>query len=485
MTPSPLYSRRAFLALAGVGLLVGCTPIAGPVPDSSAESSPMPTAPGATTVQALIASKSFFVAHRGSGDNWPEHSLTAYRSALKAGADAIEISVCATADGVLICHHDLSGARTLGVDRKISDLTWSELKELRIDARTWLGPQTPLEPVSRLEDVLQAVGDDALIFIEDKQGTNTRALLDLLDDQPRSRERFVWKQWAPASQVAMAKERGYLAWGYFDTEQFGQLTDFAENFDILGVPTQIDDDSLALVIASGLPVMCWEVHFHAERERLDRLGVAGKMCSNVPYLVGGVVGDSDDFRSGQRAAGDLPSGFESAGWHAQPGIDAEHAVLRVQSDGSRSYLMGSMGAPRRKSKAFDVSVRWPDKVPESGGVGVVFAAVSDAPGGDGNRGTTDGYELVLSGDGMLRIMERVVGRTGAVLVEQQGTPPQAGAVVSLHVDLDSTRIRAERADDATVLDLDDSRWRGPWMRLFKDYESSIAVEFSQVKSVLS
>ena len=46
------------------------------------------------------------VAHRGSNDEEPEHSLAAYLRAIDEGADAIECDVRLTADGTLVCVHD-------------------------------------------------------------------------------------------------------------------------------------------------------------------------------------------------------------------------------------------------------------------------------------------------------------------------------------------------------------------------------------------
>ncbi|MFJ4044391.1 glycerophosphodiester phosphodiesterase [Microbacterium sp. NPDC089987] len=428
----------------------------------------------------MLSSKSFFVAHRGSGDNWPEHTLTAYQSALEAGADAVEVSVCATSDGVLVCHHDLSASRTLGVQRNIGEMTWNEISQLHVDARTWLGPDTPLEPVSRLEDVFAVLRKDVLIFIEDKQGSNTRALLDMMDAQPRSTERFVWKQWAPAKQIAMVKERGYAAWGYFDSEQMGRLDEFAARFDALGVPTQISDDELTRVVATGTPVICWEVHFNSEVARLNRMGVAGKMCSNIPYLTGDKRSSSDDFRSGRRAAGDLPSGFQRLGWHAQPAIIPERGAVRVQSGGQRSYLMGSLARPGLTLASMELTMRWPDKAPDAGTAGVVFGLTADAPGGESERGDSSGYEVHLGADGTLRVLERDAGRVGTVLGEQLGAAPRAGEKVVLRIDAEGARIRIRRLGSPASIDVTDARWRGPWIRLFKDYESSLAVEFSDI-----
>ncbi len=182
MAPSPI-SRRGFL-IGGLStvVLAGCSapPRASRTPSETIPAAPSPSgapspsrAPIPLDVRELIGRPRFYVGHRGSGDNWPEHTLAAYRNSLQAGAEAVEISVCSTSDGVLICHHDLSGARVLGVDRKIADMTWSEVSARSVDARSWLGVNTPLEPVSRLEDVLRELDPNTLVFIEDKQGTNT------------------------------------------------------------------------------------------------------------------------------------------------------------------------------------------------------------------------------------------------------------------------------------------------------------------------
>jgi glycerophosphoryl diester phosphodiesterase len=470
-------TRRAALALGGLVLLTGCAPSPRLKPSPSAKPAK------ARSVSDLLSSESFYIAHRGSGDNWPEHTLTAYRSALAAGADAVEVSVCATADGVLVCHHDTSAARTLGVDRDIADMTWAELREMRVDARSWLGADTPLEPVSRVDEVLETLGDDVLVFIEDKQGTNTRALLDLMDAQPRSKSRFVWKQWAPAKQVALVKEHGYHTWGYFFAEQMERLDEFAGTFDALGVPTQLGDDDLSRVVATGKPVICWEVHFHSEVVRLERSGVAGKMCSNIPYLRDARTSGADDFASGRRAAGDLPSGFDRLGWAAQPALIPGRDALRMQSGGPHSYLMGSLAKPGRSLVDAGVSISWPDTVPPAGTVGVVLALTSDEPGGQGERGQASGYELHIASDGRLQLRERIEGRGGRVLAEAPSNAPRAGEVIEVAVAMDPQRIQVQcgRAN----LEVIDERWRGPWIRLFKDYDSSLPVDFSGVSATLA
>ncbi|MGX5769695.1 glycerophosphodiester phosphodiesterase [Microbacterium trichothecenolyticum] len=492
MTPSPI-SRRGFL-IAGLStaLLAGCTAVPGsrsapttaaPSPSPTLSPSPTPSRPAApSSIPELLARERFYVGHRGSGDNWPEHTLTAYRNARAAGADAIEISVCATSDGVLVCHHDLSAERVLGVDKKIADMTWSELSALQVDARSWLGVNTPLEPVARLEDVLRELGPEVLVFIEDKQGTNTMPILDVLDAQARPTERFVWKQWAPAAQVRAAKERGYRAWGYFDEEQLDRLDDFAATFDILGVPTGASDQLIQQVVGTGLPVMCWEVRFHDQVERLARLGVTGMMCSNVGYLVDGRPSDRDAFATGRRAAGDLPSAIDTLGWSSQPAFVPSRESLRIQSARATSYLMGSLAAAGKRLRRLDVTIAWPDAVPPSGAAGVVFALSGDGPGGQGERGDATGCQLTLDGSGTIAIAPYERGVTGSPVSTGKVEAPAEGSAVRLRIDVDDDHVRVT-VGERTALEavLEASALRGPWVRLFKDDKTDQAVEFSGLR----
>ncbi|MDQ7876673.1 glycerophosphodiester phosphodiesterase [Microbacterium sp. QXD-8] len=493
MAPSPI-SRRGFL-IGGLSTMVlaGCSapPRASRDPSATIPAAPSPSgtpsssrAPIPFDVRELIRRPRFYVGHRGSGDNWPEHTLAAYRNSLQAGAEAVEISVCSTSDGVLICHHDLSAERVLGVDRKIADMTWNEVSALRVDARTWLGGKTPLEPIARLEDVLRELGPDTLVFIEDKQGTNTGVLLDLLDAQARATERFVWKQWAPASQVRAAKERGYIAWGYFDVEQIDRLDEFATTFDILGMPVATPDEVIRQVVATGIPLMCWEVRFHDDVERLAGLGVTGLMCSNVRYLVDGRPADRDSFATGRRAPGDLPTAIDTLGWSAQPAFVPERAALRIERADATSYLMGSLAAPGKELGRLDMTIVWPDAVPPGGAAGAVFALTGDAPGGLGGRGDADGYQFSLHVDGMISLARFEHGVTGPDLATGAVEAPTAGEPVRIRIDMSDDRLRAtvdgEEPIEAKVTMSDG---RGPWIRLFKAYASNEAVEFSEVRVV--
>jgi glycerophosphoryl diester phosphodiesterase len=91
------------------------------------------------------------VAHRGASGHRPEHTLDAYRTAIRMGVDDIELDLVATRDGVLVARHDLELSTTTDIAHRpdlahlrrthvvdgvaqrgwfVQDLTVAELKTL-------------------------------------------------------------------------------------------------------------------------------------------------------------------------------------------------------------------------------------------------------------------------------------------------------------------------------------------------------------------
>ena len=128
------------------------------------------------------------VAHRGASGYRPEHTLDAYRTAIRMGADAIELDLVPTADGVLLARHEnelslttdvaehpgLAHLRTTKVvDGETftgwfaEDLTLAEVKTLATrERRPGLRPGNTVhdgrEGVPTLTEVLAMVGAEAL-----------------------------------------------------------------------------------------------------------------------------------------------------------------------------------------------------------------------------------------------------------------------------------------------------------------------------------
>ncbi len=74
----------------------------------------------------------FVVAHRGFARGVPENTLSAFRKAIEAGADMIELDVQETRDGVIVVLHDRDLMRLVRDPRAITDLTYAEARRIQL-----------------------------------------------------------------------------------------------------------------------------------------------------------------------------------------------------------------------------------------------------------------------------------------------------------------------------------------------------------------
>ena len=86
------------------------------------------------------------IGHRGASAIAPENTMAAFREAIAAGADGIEFDVRLTRDGVPVVIHDSTLHRTAGSPQRIADLTWAELKSIKVGS--WFARKKNLPPGS-------------------------------------------------------------------------------------------------------------------------------------------------------------------------------------------------------------------------------------------------------------------------------------------------------------------------------------------------
>ncbi|MDH6125780.1 glycerophosphodiester phosphodiesterase [Kitasatospora sp. GP82] len=86
--------------------------------------------PSEITVSAPSSRQVLAVAHRGDPYRYRENTLASVESALAAGADAVEVDVQLTRDGVPVVLHDRTLERLWGDPRRIGSVTLDQLAEL-------------------------------------------------------------------------------------------------------------------------------------------------------------------------------------------------------------------------------------------------------------------------------------------------------------------------------------------------------------------
>lgn len=109
------------------------------------------------------ALEGLYIAHRGlHNDEIPENSIPAFLMAAAKGY-AIENDIHITADGEIVVFHDGTAKRMCGVDKKIEEMTFSEIRELRL--------KNTNEKIPTLRECLDALEGRVPLLIEFKCDT--------------------------------------------------------------------------------------------------------------------------------------------------------------------------------------------------------------------------------------------------------------------------------------------------------------------------
>ena len=103
------------------------------------------------------------IAHRGAPRQRPENTLSSFALALEQGADAIELDVHATGDGVVVVHHDPVPRARATTDalrgRPIAQMTHADLRGFVVGED---------ERIPTLDEVLALVRGRATAYVEIK-----------------------------------------------------------------------------------------------------------------------------------------------------------------------------------------------------------------------------------------------------------------------------------------------------------------------------
>jgi len=75
------------------------------------------------------------IGHRGNRAHAPENTIESFAQAIAAGADAIELDVHMSADGIPVVHHDPTLARTTSASGEIARMSFADLRRADAGAR--------------------------------------------------------------------------------------------------------------------------------------------------------------------------------------------------------------------------------------------------------------------------------------------------------------------------------------------------------------
>lgn len=236
------------------------------------------------------------IAHRGASGRAPENTIRAFELALEEGADALELDVHVSADGVPVVIHDPGLARTTGVQAMVAELPLERILEADAGARfspdggrsfpfRGQGIRIPL-----LTEVLEAFPEVPCI-VEIKSSAASEAVrrtilehraadhcvlmsfeaaaLDLFRDVP-------WLTGATSADAQRLMKRALM----------GRVPE-ATGYAALSLPERHHGFPLPIALitraarAMGKPVHIWAIDSPQRARRLWRKGVAG-IVTNYP-----------------------------------------------------------------------------------------------------------------------------------------------------------------------------------------------------------
>ena len=228
----------------------------------------------ATTVSTIsMLRPPLRIAHRGMPRRERENTLPSFSAALAAGAQGIELDVHATADGIVVIHHD----PITSAGAEIATTLWSELNGAH-------GPSIAGAAIPSLAAVCDLVADRAELFVEIKGEGIEEAVTRVLDGK---RGTFAIHSFDHATIGRLARARVPYRLGLlFGDSVDGAVERMAEYGAADAWPHRslIDRPLVERIQRSGGRVIAWTVNSVSDARRLADYGVDGICTDDVTLL---------------------------------------------------------------------------------------------------------------------------------------------------------------------------------------------------------
>jgi glycerophosphoryl diester phosphodiesterase len=217
------------------------------------------------------------IGHRGAKRELRENTLAAFQRAFERGADAIELDVHASEDGVVVVHHDPELGSEMGplAGRAIADLRWGDFQAAGLPAEL---------AVPTLAEVLAATPESRTVYVEIKGADIEQLVADTIRNGSARCAVHSFDHAAIVRMAAIAPEipRGIL----FDerpADVAASMRD-AQARDVWPNWRLIDRALVDEIHGAGGRVIAWTVNSREAASDLAAIGVDGLCTDDVRLL---------------------------------------------------------------------------------------------------------------------------------------------------------------------------------------------------------
>ncbi len=235
----------------------------------------------------LYRNKPIFFGHRGDRLNFPENTITSYRSAVKKGLNAIELDVIMTKDNRLVCSHNFDLERETNGTGFIDEIDYIDLAKVRTGRHF---PPEKQEAIPLLMDAISSLPKTVLINIEIK----TKSTFDLkaaikvarLVKKGEIHQKVIISSFNPLAVrvvklISPSTPTGFI---YRKAEHFRGI--FIARPDCLHPETELITDKLIqFCLRRNMRINTWTVNNEYARDRLISKNIDGIITDNSQLAV--------------------------------------------------------------------------------------------------------------------------------------------------------------------------------------------------------
>lgn len=234
------------------------------------------------------------IAHRGFSDEAPENSMAAFRKAVEAKCDMIELDVRLSADNVPMVFHDRRLQRTSNSSGPINKKFAQQLTT--IDNGSWYSPKFSRERIPRLADVLPIAKRGVQLNIEikpDVVSTNGISAVELVVNEAE-KAKVLSKTIFTSFNHAMMKEVKQIDASLTTGVIYNPITNFRKSPSTLVKNAHADlfvcsklqmtKDVVADTHDAGYLLYVYGVKTGRDVQRMLELEIDGIICNNPRFV---------------------------------------------------------------------------------------------------------------------------------------------------------------------------------------------------------